>query len=85
MHTANAVASNEGIISATWTVPSDAPMGEYNITITGESTAKLVPDSQLFTVPGYQVMFKTLNLAGEAVPQITVEATDQVLNEKING
>ncbi|MEM3000326.1 MAG: carboxypeptidase-like regulatory domain-containing protein [Candidatus Bathyarchaeia archaeon] len=84
VHTADAVASSEGVISATWTVPSDALLGEYNITITAHNASKLVLDSQLFTIPGYSVKFKTLNLASEPVPQIMVEATDQVTNERFN-
>ncbi|MGB9915260.1 MAG: carboxypeptidase-like regulatory domain-containing protein [Candidatus Bathyarchaeales archaeon] len=84
VHTADVVASSEGVISATWTAPSDALLGEYNITITAHNASKLVLDSQLFTIPGYSVKFKTLNLASEPVPQIMVEATDQVSNERIN-
>lgn len=84
VHTAGVVASGEGIISATWTVPSDALLGEYNITITTQNTTKLVLDSQLFTIPGYSVKFKTLNLAGEPVPQIMVEAMDKVSNERFD-
>ncbi|MCW4008480.1 MAG: carboxypeptidase-like regulatory domain-containing protein [Candidatus Bathyarchaeota archaeon] len=84
VHTADVIASSEGIISATWTVPSDALLGEYNITITAHNASKLVLDSQLFTIPGYSVKFKTINLASEPVPQIMVEATDQVSNERFN-
>ncbi|MEM4733407.1 MAG: hypothetical protein QXD70_02640, partial [Candidatus Bathyarchaeia archaeon] len=84
VHTAGVVASGEGIISATWTVPSDALLGEYNITITTQNATKLVLDSQLFTIPGYSVKFKTLNLAGEPVTQIMVEATDKVSNERFD-
>lgn len=84
VHTTEAVASNEGTISTTWTVPSNALLGEYNITIIAHNTSKLILDSQLFTVPGYSVKFKTLNLANDPVPQIIVEATDQVSNERFN-
>jgi len=78
-------ASSEGIINANWTVPFDALIGDYNITLTPENTAKLIPDSQLFTVPGYPVKIRTLNLAGDVVPQIVVEALDQATNTIYNG
>jgi hypothetical protein len=77
-------ASSEGIINANWTVPSGALIGDYNITITPQTTPKLVPDSQLFTVPGYPVTVRTLNLAGDVVPQIVVEALDHATNTRYN-
>jgi hypothetical protein len=70
-------ASSEGVITSSWTVPSDAVIGDFNITITPDNTAKLIPDSQLISVSGYAISVRTLNLAGEAVPQIVVEALDQ--------
>jgi hypothetical protein len=75
-----AIASSEGIINSSWTVPSDALISDYNITITTENMTKLIPDSQLFSVSGYNVKIRTLNLAGEPVPQIVVEALDQATN-----
>jgi hypothetical protein len=84
VHSKEVTASSEGIINATWTVPSDALIGDYNITITPKNTPKLIPDSQLFTVPGYLVKVRTLNLAGEVVPQIVVEALDQATNTRYN-
>jgi len=77
-------ASSEGVISTTWTLPSDALIGVYNITITPKTTAKLVPDTQLFTVPGYPVKVRALNLAGDVVPQIFVEALDHATDMKYN-
>jgi hypothetical protein len=77
--------SSEGIITSNWTVPSNALIGDYNITVTPVSTVKLVPDSQLFAVPGYPVKIRTLNLAGELVPQIVVEALDHATNSIYNG
>jgi hypothetical protein len=85
MHSETVTASSGGIITSNWTVPSDALIGDYNITITPESTVKLVPDSQLFSVPGYPVKIRTLNLAGETVPQIVVEALDQKTDAVYNG
>ena len=77
-------ASSEGIINSSWTVPAHALIGDYNITITPENTTKLIPDSQLFTVPGYTTKIRTLNLAGELAPQIMVEALDQATNTTYN-
>jgi hypothetical protein len=77
-------ASPQGIITgsnATWKVPSNASIGVYNITITITSgKPKKIPDSQLFSVPGYPIQVYTRNLAGDAVPQILVEAFDEAAN-----
>ena len=85
VHSEEVTVSSEGIITSAWTVPSDALIGDYNITITPENTPKLAPDSQLFTVPGYPVKVRTLNLAGDIVPQIVVEALDQAADTIITG
>jgi len=85
VHTETATAYSDGVINASWAVPSDAAIGTYQITITPEGTQKAIVDSQNFTVPGYPVRFRTLNLAGETVPQIFVEATDQATNKVYSG
>ena len=85
VHSEAVTASSEGVINAAWTVPSDALIGDYNITITPQNTPKLIADSQLFTVPGYPIKIRILNLAGEVVPQILVEALDQATNTLYNG
>ena len=74
-------ASSEGIFESAWAVPFDGLIVDYNITITSDSTDKLVPDSQLFSIPGYTVIVQTFNLAGEAVSEISVEALDQATDE----
>ncbi|MCW4047085.1 MAG: carboxypeptidase-like regulatory domain-containing protein [Candidatus Bathyarchaeota archaeon] len=81
VHSAAATASSDGIITSSWTVPSNAVIGDYNITITPQNTPKLVPDSQLITVPGYTVTIKALNLASEPVPEIALEALDEATNK----
>lgn len=78
-------ASSGGMINSSWTVPSDALIGDYNITITPDNWAKPIPDSQLLTVPGYPIKIRTLNLAGGLVPQIEVDARDQATNKVYNG
>jgi len=73
-------ASQQGIINTTWMVPLNASIGDYNITITPETTAKPILDSQLFRVPGYQIDVYPQNLAGDVVPQILVGALDEATN-----
>ena len=73
-------ASDQGVINATWTVPSNASIGNYNITIISDNTTKQILDSQLFRVPGYPIDIYARNLAGDTVPQILVEALDEVTN-----
>jgi hypothetical protein len=85
VHSEAVTASSEGVINAAWAVPSNALIGDYNITITPQNTPKLIPDSQLFTVPGYPIKIRTLNLAGDVVPQILVEALDQATTTLYNG
>ncbi len=79
------IASSEGVVSSSWAVPSDALIGDYNITITADTTDKRIPDSQLFSVPGYSITINALNLAGDAVPEIVVEALDQATEEIYDG
>jgi hypothetical protein len=80
-------ASPQGMINITWNggVPSNASIGVYNITITINSgEPKKIRDSQLFSIPGYPIQVYTRNLAGDAVPQILVEALDHATNIKNN-
>jgi hypothetical protein len=84
VHSAATTASSEGVISSSWTVPSNAAIGDYNITITPQNTPKLVPDSQLINIPGYTVTIKALNIAGDPVPQIEFEALDEATNKIYN-
>ena len=85
LHSESLTASSEGVISSSWMVPSDALIGDYEITITPDGTAKEVPDSQAFSVLGYPVKVRTLNLAGDLAPNIMVEALDLVTNAVSNG
>ncbi|MCW4010758.1 MAG: hypothetical protein NWF05_09095 [Candidatus Bathyarchaeota archaeon] len=74
----NVTASSQGAVTTSWVVPSDAPVGTYEIAITPQTTpSKIVADVQKVGVLGYAVSFNPLNLADEHVPQILVEATDQ--------
>jgi hypothetical protein len=80
VHSEKVTASSGGIVTSVWVVPSNALIGDYNITITPENTPKLVPDSQLFIVPGYLVKVRTLNLAGSHVSPVEIDAFDQATN-----
>lgn len=73
-------ASQQGIVTAIWQVPKNASIGDYNLTITSVNTTKAIRDSQLFSVSGYPIQVYTRNLAGDAVPQILVEALDEAAN-----
>ena len=73
-------ASDAGVISTTWVVPSNAATGTHTATITPQGIQKSIQDSQSFSIIGYAVTIKTVNLAGEVVPQIQIQATDQATN-----
>jgi hypothetical protein len=76
------IATAQGVIASTWAVPINAAIGSYTVTLSPQtSPSKLVVDSQVITIPGYPVNIKAVNLAGEVVPQISVQATDQAANQ----
>ena len=75
-------ASADGIITKTWIIPANAAIGDYKVTITPQGAAKAIQDSQTFSIKGYSVQIKTLNLANEVVPQITVQAVDKATNNQ---
>ena len=77
-------ASDAGVISTTWVVPSNAATGTHTATITPQGIQKSIQDSQNFSIIGYAVTIKTVNLAGEVVPQIQIQATDQATNTVYN-
>jgi len=80
------IASADGTISTTWKIPSDIPLGEYAVQITPtQGNPKAIPDLEPFTVTGYPIQVKTTNLAGETVPQISVQALDIASNSVTNG
>ena len=78
--TASATASADGLISTSWIVPSDAPIGDCTIKITPDGAQKSIKDSQTFTVIGYTVKVQTTNLAGKAVPEVALHALDLSTN-----
>jgi hypothetical protein len=77
-------ASSQGIITYEWAVLSTTALGTYTVNITTPTVTKTVADSQTFTVPGYPIIFRARNLAGDPVSQIVVEALDQATNTVSN-
>jgi hypothetical protein len=73
-------ASSEGIITSSYTVSSTAELGDYTVKITPSGTQKTIIDSQTYSVAGYAVRIQTTNLAGEVVPDISVQAIDSKTN-----
>ncbi|MGD0202372.1 MAG: carboxypeptidase-like regulatory domain-containing protein [Candidatus Bathyarchaeia archaeon] len=78
-------ASAGGIINATWVVPQNAVIGNYNVTITPTGIQKAIKDVETFSIPGYSIQVETVNLASEIVPQILVKALDQASGAVYNG
>ena len=74
--------SDTGVISKSWVVPSNAGVGTYTVTISGAS--KSIQDSEKFSINGYPVTLKTVNLAGEAVPYVQIQDTDAASNTVSN-
>ncbi len=85
MFTVDVTPTSAGVVTAQWTVPAGAAIGNYQVDITAHNTPKLVPDSQVITVPGYPVRIRVLDLSGAVVPQIVVEAVDLATNKSYSG
>jgi hypothetical protein len=77
----NVTVSDQGVVTSSWLVPSTAALGPYTARISLQASPKAVPDVQTFQVPGYPVTFSAVNLAGEPVPGVVVEAFDQEANQ----
>ena len=74
-------ASSQGVVAATWQIPSTAAVGTYTATITPQgASSKEIADVQTFQISGYPVTFTAVNLAGEVVSNIMVEAVDQAVS-----
>ncbi|MCW3995591.1 MAG: carboxypeptidase-like regulatory domain-containing protein [Candidatus Bathyarchaeota archaeon] len=73
-------AGTDGVITASWVVSSDATIGDYIVKISPDGTSKLIQDTQTFNVPGYSVKIKTTNIAGDPVPDLSVQARDPANN-----
>lgn len=63
---------------------SVAPIGDYTVTVTSLTNPNkkaAAPDTQTFKVPGYNVNITTVNLAGEPVPSMIFQVTEN--NESV--
>jgi hypothetical protein len=82
--TVSLTATSEGVITASWGVTSNAPIGDYLAKISADGSQKTIQDTQPFTIPGYTVKVQTTNLAGEVTPNIVVHALDQASGSVYN-
>jgi hypothetical protein len=82
--TIQTTASSDGVITASYTVPQTADLSDFTIKINPTGKQKTIADSQTFTVAGYSVTVQTVNLAGDIVPGISVQALDPLTNTASN-
>jgi hypothetical protein len=80
--TLSVTADASGVIQTTWTVAASTPIGDCSVKISG--SGKTAEDKQTFTVSGYAVTVKVVNLSGTAVPGINVECVDSATGTKTN-
>ncbi len=77
-------ASADGIIDATWVVTGNAPLGNCTLKISPQGTQKAVMDSQSFTLGGNDVKIQATNLAGQPVPDVSLQIQDTVAGAVYN-
>jgi len=82
--TFSVVASSEGVITSSYVVSPNADIGDYNVKITPTGTQKTIQDTQTFSVPGYEIEVQATNLAGDTVPDLSVQAVDATTNTASN-
>lgn len=80
LDTKQVTASADGVIGTTWAVSDNAPIGDCTVKISPEGTPKAVQDQQSFTIVGYEVQVEVKNLSGQAVPDVTVQASEASSN-----
>jgi len=85
MFSATVTPTNAGVVTAEWTVPSNAAIGNYDVTVTASGTTKAVPDSEVISIPGYSMKITVQDLSKRTVPEILVEAVDTVTNKTYDG
>jgi len=68
----------DGVVTYLWTIPENAPLGIYTVTLFGATTpVKPIPDIQNFTVIEIIVYCQTRNkYDGEPLPDVTVNIVD---------
>ena len=78
MQKENVTAKADGVVSANWTIPSNASIDVYTLNLTStrsgsDATVKSPVDVQTFTVPGFRINLTARNLAGESVSNVIVK------------
>jgi hypothetical protein len=56
------LANGSGAVNYLWHVPVSTPIGAWNVTLTGQATAKKPPDSQIFTITPTTVSISQLTV-----------------------
>lgn len=73
------------VITANWSVPLNATVGNYTLSITPvPDSKKEANDTQTFAIPGFKTEIFTLNLANETVPNVFVRMYDELADEHYN-
>lgn len=79
-YSVNLTADSAGVIDySNFAVPSNASVGTYSVNIVSlaaSPTVKTIPDTQDFTIPGFAFNVTAKNLAGNPVPNVTVNALE---------
>ncbi len=79
--TKSVTADSNGVISTSWVVTDNAPIGDLTLKIsTTDGTSKSPQDQQTFTIVGYNIKVQVTNLSNRAVPDITVKVVDSTTN-----
>lgn len=69
-----AQASSAGVLSYTWTnMPPSTPLGNYNITLTGTTTTKIVPDIQTILIVPANVTIPQLSITQNSLMRSQTE------------
>jgi hypothetical protein len=75
----------DGVIDTNWSVPSNATVGNYTLSITPvPDSKKEANDTQIFKIPGFKTEIFTLNLANETVPNVFVRVYDELADKRYN-
>ena len=82
--TFSVAASSEGVITSSYVVSPNADIGDYTVKIAPTGTQKTIQDTQTFSVPGYEIEVQATNLAGDTVPDLSVQAVDATTNTASN-
>lgn len=70
--------ASDGMITTNWTIPANASLGIYTVTVQRKPLPKLVPDNQNFTIvsKSFTCEVRTLNLDNEPIEGVQIEATN---------